>query len=707
MRLACDTGGTFTDLVVEYDDGTVRLFKSPTTREDPAQGVIAATALAAYADGISLRDFLGRADELIHGTTHAINAIITGRTARTAFLTTAGHPDILVLREGGRGDPFNHDLAYPPPYVPRSLTFEIVERIDYAGQVRTPLDEPRAIETIRELKHKEVEAVACCLIWSISNPEHELRIGALLDRHLPGIPYTLSHQLNPSLREFRRAISTAIDASLKPTMTLYLGSLHARLSEAGFRGRLFVQTSEGGMVEAEQLARTPIHSLNSGPALAPVAGRHIARRLQAASDVIVADAGGTTYDVTLIRSGRIPMTRESWIGRPHEGLMTGFPSIDVKSVGAGGGSLAWLDTAGLLRVGPQSAGAVPGPACFGLGGIRPTLTDAAVVLGYIDPGNFLGGKMLLDMQAARRSIEPIAQEMGLPVERAALAIYSVATENMVQAILDITVRQGIDPATAVLIGGGGAAGLNSTMIARRLGCAQLVIPFVGACLSAAGALLSDIRSYFRRTRFCTTSAFPYEEINVCLQDLIGKCQTFIARAGGKPEQSRIDLYAEARYPDQVWEIDVPFDVTTFRKDSDVQDFCERFHTAHREMFGYNEPGSDVEIVTWCAAVSVKAAGMTRGELRLRDAASERASRQRHVWFDGYDQPIETTVHDFLGLPPDKTIGGPAIIEMPFTTVVVDPAASFRLEREVGLLISPGTHRDVGLLDPTESLEDRR
>lgn len=692
MRLACDTGGTFTDLVVEHDDGSVRMFKSSTTREDPAQGVIAACALAARAEGASLEDFLGRVDVLIHGTTHAINAIITGRTARTAFLTTAGHPDILLFREGGRGDPFNHDLAYPPPYVPRSLTFEVPERIDYTGEVRTPLDEDRIVEIIGELKRKQVEAVACCLIWSISNPEHELRIGAMLERQLPGVPYTLSHQLNPSLREFRRAISTAIDASLKPTMTRYLGSLHARLVEAGFRGRLLVQTSEGGMVEAAQLARTPIHSLNSGPALAPVAGRHIARRLRETNDVIVADTGGTTYDVTLIRSGRIPMTRESWVGRPYEGLMTGFPSIDVKSVGAGGGSIAWLDEAGLLRVGPASAGSKPGPACFGHGGTQPTLTDAAVVLGYIDPRNFLGGKMLLDAPAARRVIEPIASELGLSVERAALAIYSVATENMVQAILDITVRQGIDPAAATLIGGGGAAGLNSTMIARRLGCEQLVIPFVGACLSAAGALLSDIKSYFRRTRFCVTTQFPYEAINACLEDLLGKCRTFASLAGGDVAQSRIELYAEARYPNQVWEIDVPFDVTTFRSVADVQDFCERFHAAHREMFGYNEPGSEVEIVTWCASVSVHAAGAARSELRLKDTAAERKSGRRQAWFEGHDQPIETTIYDYLALPPDTVIVGPAIIETPFTTVVVDPASSLRLDRQVGLLINP-------LIDP--------
>jgi len=253
-----------------------------------------------------------------------------------------------------------------------------------------PLDEAAVLEVIRALVDRQVEAVAVCLLWSIANPTHELRVGELLSKHLPGVPYTLSHRLNPTLREYRRASSTAIDASLKPIMTTYLRSLSGRLREAGFAGRLLMVTSNGGILDADAVAEAPIHAINSGPSMAPVAGRYYA--LQAAADTaVVADTGGTSYDVSLVRRGSIPWTRETWLGRPYVSHMTGFPSVDVKSVGAGGGSIAWVDDGGLLYVGPQSAGSVPGPVCYGRGGIQPTVTDAALVLGYLDPEFFLRG----------------------------------------------------------------------------------------------------------------------------------------------------------------------------------------------------------------------------------------------------------------------------------------------------------------------------
>ncbi|MBT3809449.1 MAG: hydantoinase/oxoprolinase family protein, partial [Rhodospirillaceae bacterium] len=338
MRFACDTGGTFTDLIVEDDDGTLSMYKASTTPSDPVQGVLDALTLAAADRDMPLGDLLARGEMLIHGTTHAINAIITGNTARTAFLTTSGHPDILVLREGGRIEPFNFVAAYPEPYIPRALTFEVPERVNSAGAAHTPLEEAATVEIIGKLKQNGVEAVAVCFLWSISNPAHELRVGELLEEHLPGVPYTLSHQINPALREYRRASATAIDASLKPLMGKYLGGLTERLTAAGFAGRTLVLTSQGGMLDATDLAQKPIHAINSGPSMAPIAGRNYADIDAASSNVIIADTGGTTYDVSLVRDGRIPLTKETWIGQPFRGHMTGFPSIDIKSVGAGGGS---------------------------------------------------------------------------------------------------------------------------------------------------------------------------------------------------------------------------------------------------------------------------------------------------------------------------------------------------------------------------------
>ena len=338
--------------------------------------------------------------------------MLTGRTARTAFLTTEGHPDIFLLREGGRVDPFDNTVPFPEPLVPRRLTFEIPERIRADGVVHKPLDEDAVLAVIERLKAAQVEAVGVCLIWSIVNPDHEERVGAFLDAHLPGVPYTLSHRLNPSLREYRRASSACIDASLKPVMTGYLSSLEARLREAGFNGRLLTVTSQGGVVDAADLAATPIHSLNSGPAMAPVAGRVFAAAEGDEDMAIVADTGGTSYDVSLVRKGRIPWTRETWLGPRIRGHMTGFPSVDVRSVGAGGGSIAWVDPGGMLHVGPDSAGSVPGPACYGQGGSEPTVTDAALALGYIDADFFLGGAIALDTD---RATAAIAEKIGAPL----------------------------------------------------------------------------------------------------------------------------------------------------------------------------------------------------------------------------------------------------------------------------------------------------
>ncbi|HEU4797920.1 MAG TPA: hydantoinase/oxoprolinase family protein, partial [bacterium] len=489
MRLAVDTGGTFTDLVVEDETGPYAIYKAATVPDDPVQGILDVLEVAAGERDVTLDSLLAQASILIHGTTRTLNAVLTGTTARTAFLTTAGHPDVLVLREGGRSEIFNLTHPYPAPYVPRSLTFEVPERIGAAGEIVEPLDEVAVRRIITRLRELEVEAVGVCLLWSIVNPAHELRVGELLREHLAGVPITLSHQLNPCLREYRRASSTCIDASLKPVTASYLEDLSGRLGAAGFTGRLLIVTSAGGALDAEDVATAPIHSLHSGPAMAPVAGRFFAETETTRSTAIVADTGGTSYDVSVVRNGQILWTRETWLGRPFFGHMTGFPSVDVRSVGAGGGSIAWVDEAGLLHVGPKSAGADPGPACYGRGGRWPTVTDACVVLGVIDPDYFLGGQVPLHRQLSFDAIERhVGEPLQLEADEAAAAIMRVTTETMVGAIEEITIHQGIDPREAVLVGGGGAAGLNAVAIARRLRCPEVIVPLVGPVLSAAGAL---------------------------------------------------------------------------------------------------------------------------------------------------------------------------------------------------------------------------
>lgn len=687
MRFAVDTGGTFTDLVVEGDSGEVRMYKASTTPSDPVAGVLDTLALAATDYGLSLPDLLAKGDMLIHGTTHAINAIITGNTARTAFITTQGHPDILVLREGGRIEPFNFTVPYPQPYVPRSLTYEVPERIKFDGSVRDALDENAAIEIIAKLKEAEVEAVAVCLLWSIVNPAHEKRIGELLEEHLPGVPFTLSHALNPSLREYRRASSAAIDASLKPLMGKYMGGLNSRLREAGFEGRVLVVTTQGGAIDAIDMAKSPIHSINSGPAMAPLAGRAYAQADSGADTAIIADTGGTTFDVSLVRGGRIPWTRETWIGEPYRGHMTGFPAVDVKSIGAGGGSIAWVDEGGLLHIGPKSAGAEPGPVCYGKGGVEPTVTDASVALGWIDPDFFLGGAMSLDREAAANAIQThVGDKLGFGLHEAAAAILTVATENMVHAIEDITVNQGIDPRGAVLIGGGGAAGLNVTAIARRLGCGSAIIPDVAAALSAAGGLMSDLRAEFSGTLYTQTADFETERVNDLLASLENSCREFIAGPGADSIEQTIEFTAEARYPSQIWEIEVPLRGNRIATAQDVVNLRDDFHTTHEEIFAIADNKSEVEVVGWRANVSCKLRDSLEWDVQeAASGADAPASRKAYFTDVGL---VDTKVLRFEDMERGASIAGPAIIESSFTTVVIDPGASAERRISGSLVINP-------------------
>ena len=687
MRFAIDTGGTFTDLLVEATDGALAVYKASTTPADPIQGVLDSLSLAAADHGLTRPELLAQGELLIHGTTHAINAILTGNTARTGLLVTKGHPDILVFREGGRSDVFDFSVPYPEPYIPRRLTLEVDERVMADGSVRRALDEASVVAALEQLRALEVEAVAVCLLWSIVEPAHELRIGELIEAHLPGVPYTLSHRLNPSLREYRRASSAAIDASLKPLMSRYVGSLTERLAAEGFAGRVLMVTSQAGMMDADRAAAAPVQLINSGPSMAPVAGHRYAAADLAAETVIVADTGGTTFDVSVVRGGRIPRTRECWIGRPFRGHMTGLPSVDVRSIGAGGGSIAAVDAHGLLSVGPKSAGAVPGPACYGRGGTLPTVTDAALVLGYLDPAFFLGGSLPLDLAAAEMALSTyVAAPLGIEPAAAAHAVLELATENMVQAILDITVNQGIDPRGAVLVGGGGAAGLNITRIGRRLGAPEVVIPEVGAALSAAGALLSELTAEHRATFYASTERFDEAGVNAVLDRLTGEAGAFIAEAGPATLASSIAYFAEARYPDQVWEIEVPLRAGRFAGDADRLALEEDFHAAHEALFAVADPGSPIEIVSWQAQASCRL--REPGLPRLAASADKaRDPGERLVYF-GPAGHCRTPILDVAAMPVETLIAGPLIVESPFTTVIVDPGASCRRTAPGSLVIDP-------------------
>jgi len=686
-RISVDTGGTFTDVVVSDEAGRQWIGKALTTPERIFDGMRAAIDVVAEDLGTDTRSLLGTTDLLIYGTTRATNAVVTGNTAKTAFLTTRGFRDTLVLREGGKFDPHDYSQDYPDPYIPRRHTFEIEERIGAGGEVVTPLSEAQARAVLEQVRDRGFGAVAICLIWATVNPAHESRLAELVEEILPGIPYTLSHRLIPIVREYRRASATAIDASLKPLMQRHLTEMEADLREAGYGGEVLISTSMGGCQHVAELVERPIHTLKSGPAMAPVAGRAYRIIEGQPADVIVCDTGGTTFDVGLVRDGELVHTRDTWIGRRWIGHMVAMSTVDVRSIGAGGGSIAWIDAGGLLRVGPQSAGSVPGPACYGRGGDQPTVTDAALVLGFVDPDFFNGGRMALDVAAAHRVIGRLAEALGKTPDEAAAAVMTIANELMIKAIHEITVSEGLNPRDSVLVAGGGAAGLNIVAIARELGCDTVILPKMASALSASGMQFSDI--VFEQTQSCVTlsGSFDTDGVNAALDRIGGELERFRQELkGAQGSESRIELSVEARYQSQVWELSTPLPVQRFAGPADVEKLVEAFHSVHDRVYAVRDEGSQVECVNWKGQIAIRLAEPPQPNTAPPEAVAAKPSGHREVYF-GATGRAPVPIYRGGDLAPGATVAGPAIIEEPTTTIVVDPGAAARVSASGNYILS--------------------
>jgi N-methylhydantoinase A len=669
--ISVDTGGTFTDLVLSDESRVLQLIKSPTTPNDVFGGVSGALEGAARSQGTNVEALLAETETFVYSTTSSTNAIIQGRTARTAFLTTAGHRDILVYREGGKLQPHNIAMPYPDPYVPRSLTFEIHERVLADGSIALPLDEADLASTLSRLGELEVEAIGVCLLWSIVNPEHELRVGGLISETLPGVEFTLSHEINPIVREYRRASSAVIDASIKPLMRTHLEHIDARLRGLGFKGEpLMVTHASGGVLSLEDMCARPLHTVDSGPALAPVAGmRYTVEEPDLRfPNTLVVDTGGTSFDVSQSRGERVLYTREKWLGPMWQGHMTGLPAVDTKSIGAGGGSIGYVDDAGLLHVGPESAGADPGPACYGRGGERPTVTDAAVVLGYINPEFFLGGEIALKPEFAFEAIkEYVAGPLGFAPEQGAEAMMAVNSEMMRGFVSNLTITQGLDPRECVIVAGGGAAGLNILAIARELGVRQVLAPKFAAGLSATGGQFSDIMATISRTAFTNTRDFQFESVNRACQEITDDLTAF--DLGG---EAQIEYICEARYADQIWELDVHLgDRSQFGDEEDVAHLKHRFDELHKEVFAVNQPGEDVEILTWRGEARLARNKPALGVPARREKDGD-AVAERRIFMDGDFRDVP--IYRGSELEPGEVLHGPLILEEDTTTIVAIPGS---------------------------------
>lgn len=674
LKITCDVGGTFTDVVVSDQAGELAVGKALSTPPKLVEGLLAAIGNAAAQLDLRPEEALAACGVFVYSTTQATNAILVGKTARTALLVTEGFPDTLVRREGGSMHPYDFSIPYPEPYIPKRLTFEIPERISSEGQVLRALDQDRAREIVRELAAYEVEAVAVCLLWSTANAEHERRLGELVEAELPGMAYTLSHRLNPVVREYRRASGTAIDASLKKLMQGHLGEVERGLAESGFAGELLAATSIGGAMPMQDLNERPIYAAKSGPSLAPIAGQLYCGLLDS-PDLIVCDTGGTSFDVSLIRDGALVSTRETWLGGYLTGHITGLSSVDVRSIGAGGGSIAWLDSGGLLRVGPDSAGADPGPACYGMGGDRPTVTDAALLLRYLDPDHFLGGRMKLDLAAAEAAMDRLAGELGQDRIKTAEAVMTVAEQHMVDAIKEITVNQGIDPRRSAIVAGGGAAGLNIASIAEDLGCTRVLLPRAAGALSAFGGQHSDIVIEQGQSAHTYSDDFDLAQVNSALTQIDEQLAPFAAALAEKGvTEWRIEHSVEARYAHQVWSLEIPLNFERFEGAAEVERLSEDFHATHQRIFAVSEPGQRVELVH-CQGRLV--ASPAKPPLRPGSGEPNReGDGTRDAVFRGHGE-LRAEIRTGAGLTPGDEITGPVLVVEPTTTLVVPPG--WRLE----------------------------
>lgn len=692
-RISVDTGGTFTDVVVTDGDGRFTVGKALTDKQRAFASIRAGLAVAAEELGIDVDALLADTAVFIYGTTRATNGIVERKIARTAFLTTEGFPDVLLLKEGGKAEPHNLQMEYPDPYIPRRLTFEIPERVNAEGGVETPLDEDAVRALLGSFAARGIEAVAVCLLWSIANPEHERRVGALIEELLPGVPYTLSHEINPILREYRRASSTAIDASLKPLMQEYLLTLESDLREAGYANDILVSTSFGGVMHLTDVVEKPIFLVKSGPAMAPVAGLAYVQAEELSRDIIVCDAGGTTFDVSLVRDGLVEFSRDTWLGPQWVGDNLGMASVAVHSIGAGGGSIAWVDAGGLLRVGPQSAGSEPGPACYGRGGDGPTVTDAAVVLGYIDPAHFLGGRMPLDEDAARRVVGRLAEQLGESTERTAFAIMAVANENMIEAIKELTINEGLNPSESTLVAGGGAGGLNIVPIAAELGCRTVLVPRTAGALSASGMQFSDIITETGASRLTTTDRFDFEGVNEALATIDAQLEGFASRLR---ERGITDIttryFVEARYRFQVWELEIEVGRNRFEGPADVEALVEEFHKMHDRVFAVTDVGQAVECLNWRGRLIAGVRAPSLEPSRATAGTQAEPDRRRPAWFA--DGAVETAIYIGDTLPVGAEIAGPAIIEEPTSTLVVNPGGSARVSAGGRYILTPPAEAEV-------------
>lgn len=676
-RMGIDVGGTFTDFLLVDDTGITEMYKVLSTPKDPTVAVFNGLHEMAEAKGLNYREFLSQIQIIVHGTTITTNVVLTGNGAKTGFITTTGFRDVLNMRRGLKNRQFDSRYAPPQPLVPRYLLRTVEERVNCDGREVTALNREDCLAAIQKLKNEKVEAIGVGFMFSFLNPLHEQEMGSLLKEYFPEANVYLSSEILPEIRFYERNSTTAMNAYVGPPLKRYIESLMARLASENFKGTLLIMQSNGGVMSPEVALRFAANTLLSGPAAGPVAGLTIGR-IHELENVITVDMGGTSFDVCLVKSGKALMTTEGEVG----GHKICFPMLDIHSIGAGGGSIAWIDSGGILRVGPQSAGASPGPACYGLGGEQPTVTDADLILGYLDANYFLGGREVLDIEAARRAVsDKIAKPLGLKIIEAAYGIHRIINNKMATGINVVSVGKGYDPREFLLVVAGGAGPMHAAMIAKEVDVPIIFIPKYSSVFCAMGLLMSDIIHNYVRSYTCLLNKINLDRLNILFGQMRREGLESLRAEGVLSDRINLTYSVDLRYEGQYNEVEIPLlvDAHGVIRENDIISLWQNFHQRHGELYGYSLHGTLVELIN----LRIIARGTTDKPALKKSFFGGREPLQafkceRQAYFS--DRFLNVPVYDGARMGYGNVVSGPAIVEEPTTTLVVTPEYSLYIDK---------------------------
>lgn len=672
-KIGIDVGGTFTDFLLTSEDGHSEVYKVLSTPEDPSVGLLNGLSEMAEAKSLSLKDFIKQVTTIVHGTTVTTNAVLTRRGANTGLLTTKGVRDALEMRRGIREEQYDNRYTNVEPLVPRYLRYPVEERLDYKGAPVVDFKEADVFAAVELFKKEEVEAVAICFMNSFANPDHEARAAKILKEQLPDAYLTVSSTFLPSIRFYDRISTTALNSYVGPILRSYLTSLVKKLEDIGFDGILLIMQSNGGVISPQFAMDNAAVTLLSGPAAGPVAGIEYTS-IQGYNDCITVDMGGTSFDAALIKDKTPLVTTEGEIER----LRLALPMLGIVTIGAGGGSIGWVDEGGLLRMGPQSAGSQPGPACYGRGGELPTCTDADLILGYLDKDFFAGGKMPLDYDKAVKAVkENIADKMNIDVVEAAAGMYRVINVNMASGVREVSVKRGEDPREFPLVIAGGAGPVHACMIAHELEIPVMIIPKESSIFCAAGMLMSDLKHNFVKTFPNLLSKMDHNTFKSIFAEMEREALTLLNEEH-IPESSIQFIYSlDMRYLKQYHELNVIITKEEIAK-GDVDSIAGKFHPEHSRLYGYSleEEGTGIELIN----IRLLSVGKTvKPKFRQEEYAGEDPAaafkKERKVWLPLKKVFREVPVYDGAKLRYGNKLTGPAVIEQVNTTTFITPEYS--------------------------------